>query len=205
MGRPSLRRERKLWAEGCRLVAGVDEAGRGPLAGPVLAAAVILTPERARLPGVTDSKLLTAAEREAAAVVVQRKALAWAVAAASVREIDRLNIRRATALAMRRALTRLRVPPEHVLLDGTPLHELGRDHEAMVDGDARSLSIAAASILAKVVRDRLMQRLALRYPQFAWESNKGYGTREHMAALDQVGPTPHHRRSFAPVVTLSFW
>lgn len=194
-----------MWAEGCRLVAGVDEAGRGPLAGPVLAAAVILTPERARLPGVTDSKLLTAAEREAAAVVVQRKALAWAVAAASVREIDRLNIRRATALAMRRALTRLRVPPEHVLLDGTPLHELGRDHEAMVDGDARSLSIAAASILAKVVRDRLMQRLALRYPQFAWESNKGYGTREHMAALDQVGPTPHHRRSFAPVVTLSFW
>ncbi len=189
MQRPTLKRERALWAQGVQLVAGLDEVGRGPLAGPVVAAAVVFPPgeQRLRIKGMRDSKLMTAAQREVAAVLIRRRAVAWSVAAASVREIDRYNIRRASALAMRRALERLGVRPDHVLVDGTPLP---------------CASIAAASILAKCVRDRLMVRLARRYPVFHWEANKGYATREHLDVLDFQGPTPHHRKSFTPVVQL---
>jgi ribonuclease HII len=200
--RPTLERERALWARGLERVAGLDEVGRGPLAGPVLAAAVVLVPGERAIRGLRDSKVLTAAQRERLGVMIRRRALAWSVGAASVTEIDRLNIRCATALAMRRALRRLSCAPDHVLLDGTALPELGQSHEAVVDGDARCHSIAAASVLAKLVRDRLMIRLAHRYPAFGWDHNKGYGTPDHLAALDTGGPTRHHRKSFMPVVQM---
>ena len=205
MIRPTLKRERVLWAAGLRVVAGVDEVGRGPLAGPVVAAAVVLRPDGPRLRGVRDSKTMTAAEREAAAVRIRRQALAWALGAASVREIDRYNILRASVRAMRRALARLGLAPDHVLVDGGPLPDLGCVHDAIVDGDAHCLSIAAASVLAKVARDRVMTALGRRYPAFAWGANKGYATAGHLAALDAEGPTRHHRRSFTPVSQLSLW
>ena len=203
--RPSLERERALWAQGGMLVAGVDEAGRGPLAGPVVAAAVVLPAFSTPIRGLRDSKILTAAIRTRLAVVVRARAVAVSVGAASVREIDRLNIRRATILAMRRALARLPVRPAHVLVDGLPCPELGCVHEAIIDGDASCVSIAAASVIAKTVRDRLMERLAPRYPLYAWESNKGYGTPEHLDALTAFGHSVHHRMSFAPVVQLAFF
>ena len=205
MAGPTLERERALWTQGRRLVAGVDEVGRGPLAGPVVAAAVVFRPDQTAIEGLRDSKRMTAAEREAAAVVVRDMALAWAVGAASVLEIDRINVLRASVLAMRRALRRLAVHADFVLLDGNPVPDLTYEHEAIVGGDDRSLSIAAASVLAKVVRDRLMVRLAPRYPGFRWDANKGYATAAHLAAIDTCGPTPHHRRSFAPVSQLSLF
>lgn len=200
--RPTLEREKALWAAGLRYVAGLDEVGRGPLAGPVVAAAVVLEPGSRAIRGLRDSKLLSAAQRELLGAEIRRRAVAWAIGAASVHEIDRLNIRAATALACRRALARLPLEAEYVLLDGLPLPELGVPHEAVVEGDARCHSIAAASVLAKLVRDRLMELLARRYPAFGWERNKGYATRLHLWALDRLGPTPHHRRSFGPVVQL---
>jgi ribonuclease HII len=190
--------ERELWASGLELVAGVDEAGRGPLAGPVVAAAVMFRPEQ-RVPGVTDSKLLTERQRDELVVAVRRRALCIGVGAASSGEVDRLNILRATHLAMRRAVSRLAIEPDHVLVDGLPVPTLGPDHTAIVDGDARSYTIACASIVAKTVRDRLMRRLAGRYPGYGWETNVGYGTPEHVRALATRGPTPHHRRTFVPV------
>ena len=196
---PTLARERALRTAGVHYVAGVDEVGRGPLAGPVIAAAVILPLERRSWRGLRDSKLMTAAERDEAAVRIRRHAVAWARGAASVREIERHNILRASVRAMRRALARLPIPADHVLVDGNPLFDLGCVHEAIVGGDNRSLSIAAASVLAKVTRDRLMVALGARYPAFGWEHNKGYATAAHLAAIDAVGPTPHHRRSFEPV------
>ncbi len=189
--------ERELWAEGLTRVAGIDEAGRGPLAGPVVAAAVIFHPE-VRVPGVTDSKQLSEKVRGELVVEIRRRALCIGVGAASPKEVDRLNILRATHLAMRRALARLSVRPEHVLVDGLPA-ELGCHHTAIVEGDAKSFTIACASIVAKTTRDRLMKRLALRYPDYGWETNVGYGTPEHVTALGLFGPTPHHRRSFVPV------
>ena len=200
--RPSLEREAALWREGRGLVAGVDEAGRGPLAGPVVAAAVVFPAFAKPIRGLRDSKLLTAAARERLAALVRVRALAVAVGAASVREIDRFNIRRAAVLAMRRALARLTVRPDVVLVDGLPCPELGCPHQAIVDGDARCHSIAAASVIAKTVRDRLMALLGGRHPAYAWASNKGYGTPEHLAALAELGFTAHHRRSFSPVVQL---
>jgi ribonuclease HII len=202
--RPSLERERALWVEGRGLVAGIDEAGRGPLAGPVVAAAVVFPAFCQPIRGVRDSKLLAPAARLRLAVLVRKRALAVGVGAASVHEIDSLNIRRATILAMRRALERLPVRPAHILVDGLPVPELGLPHEAIVDGDALCHSIAAASIIAKTVRDRLMQRLALYHPAYAWMTNKGYGTPEHLAALAEHGFTAHHRKSFAPVLQLEF-
>jgi ribonuclease HII len=175
----------------------VDEAGRGPLAGPVVAAAVIFRPED-RVPGVTDSKQLTEVAREELVVEIRRRALCIGVGAASPQEVDRLNILRATHLAMRRALSRLALEPDHVLVDGLPA-ELGCEHTAVVDGDVKSYTIACASIVAKTTRDRLMKRLAARYPQYGWSTNVGYGTPEHVMALGDLGPTPHHRRSFVPV------
>jgi ribonuclease HII len=194
--------EAAWFARGVRRLAGVDEAGRGPLAGPVVAAAVLLTPEAPRLEGVDDSKQLTRRRREqlAAAIV---STLPVGVGAASTREIDRLNIRVATALAMRRAVLRLPGAVDAVLVDGLPMAEIGLPHEALVGGDRRSYAIACASIVAKTVRDRLMRRLALRYPEYGWERNCGYGTPHHRAALDRLGATPHHRRSFAPVRQLT--
>ena len=152
--------------------------------------------------GLDDSKRLTAAARARLARLVRARALAVGVGAASVREIDRLNIRVASILAMRRALARLAVRPVHILVDGLPCPELGVPHEAMVDGDARCHSIAAASVIAKTVRDLLMERLGARHPLYQWHSNKGYGTPEHMDALQEHGPCAHHRRSFEPVVQL---
>jgi ribonuclease HII len=207
---PTLDREAAAWADSYLLV-GVDEVGRGPLAGPVVAAAVVLRAGcgAETLAGVRDSKTLPAAKRAALAARVHATALGVGVGAASVAEIDRLNIRRATALAMRRALTRLlcRAPgldhPLRILVDGLPFPELGYAHEALVAGDAHCLSIAAAGIVAKTVRDTLMRRLARRHPGYAWETNMGYGTAAHQAGLRTCGLTRHHRRSFAPVTQLS--
>jgi ribonuclease HII len=193
---PTLERERALWAKGFELVAGIDEVGRGPIAGPVVAAAVVFRPGQRPLKGLRDSKVMTARARERLAGDIRRAALVFAIGGASVREIDRLNIRRATALAMRRALA---MQPDYVLLDGHPLPDLGCVHEAVVGGDALCQSVSAAAVLAKCARDRLMARLAVRYPDFGWEHNMGYATREHLASLAQAGPTPHHRRSFAPL------
>lgn len=200
--RPTFERERALWSAGRRLVAGVDEVGRGPLAGPVVAAAVVFPVNARAVPGLRDSKILTARARERIARLVRRRALAVTVAAASVREIDRFNIRRATILAMRRAIERLPAVPDHILIDGLPVPELMLEHDAIVDGDARCQSIAAASVVAKTVRDCLMERLAARYAWYGWESNRGYGTDDHLAALHVHGPTPHHRWSFFPVAQL---
>lgn len=202
---PTLEREAALWAAGCRYVAGLDEVGRGPLAGPVVAAAVVFPVGQGLVEELRDSKLMTARQRERVAAVIRASALAFAVAAASVREIDRYNIRRATALAMRRALRRLPVIPDHVLLDGIGLPEIDVEHEPIVDGDACCLTIAAAAVLAKCVRDRLMERLGRRYPLFGWEENKGYATRRHLATLAHHGPTPHHRMSFTPVAQLGLF
>jgi ribonuclease HII len=182
------------------LIAGVDEVGRGPLAGPVVACAVIMPPDARAIAGVDDSKRLAPAERERLARIIRKRALAVAVGAASAREIDRLNIYHATVLAMRRALARLErslgARPDHVLVDGKPIRTLGVEHTAIVGGDGRVHAIACASIVAKVTRDRLMATLGRRRPGYAWDRNAGYATAAHLAGLAQLGPTPHHRRSF---------
>ena len=201
---PTLERERALWAKGYRYVAGVDEVGRGPLAGPVVTAAVVFDHDQGPIDGLRDSKKMTAKQRGEVSDAVRDAAVSWAIGAASVREIDRWNIRRATALAMTRAVARLAVSVDYVIIDGQPVPELGREHDAIVGGDATSLSIAGASVLAKCVRDHLMQLLDRRYPKFGWGGNKGYGTAEHIAMLDDIGPTPHHRRSFGPVIQPRF-
>jgi ribonuclease HII len=200
MPTPTLERERALWAKGYQYVAGVDEVGRGPLAGPVVTAAVVFDHEQGPIEGLRDSKKMTAKQRDAVSEAVRGAARAWAIGAASVREIDRRNIRRATALAMQRAVARLSLLPDYVIIDGRPMPELEYEHDAIVGGDATSMSIAGASVIAKCVRDHLMELLDKRYPGFGWGGNKGYGTAAHMAMLDDIGPTPHHRRSFAPVL-----
>jgi ribonuclease HII len=187
-----------LWAQGLRHLAGIDEVGRGPLAGPVLAVALILPP-RLRIDGADDSKRLSPAARERISREIERHALAIGIGAASVAEVDRLNILQATHLAMQRAVSRLRVPPDHLIVDGLPVPLLGEAQTAVVGGDRQVHAVACASIVAKVTRDRVMRSLAARYPAYGWESNVGYGTRAHLEALDRHGPTPHHRRSFAPV------
>lgn len=178
------------------LIAGVDEVGRGPLAGPVVACAIIMPPDGRRIAGVDDSKRLTAADRDALVGEIRSRAVALGLGAASAREVDRLNIYRATTTAMRRALARLGVTPHHVIVDGKPIRTLGVVHTAVVGGDGKCYAVACASIVAKVTRDRLMQRLASRYPGYLWEQNAGYGTPAHMQALEALGVTPHHRRSF---------
>lgn len=180
------------------LVAGVDEAGRGPLAGPVVAAAVILDPGRP-IAGLADSKKLTAARREALFVLIRSRALAWHVAQASREEIDVLNILQATLLAMRRAVEGLHLRPERVLVDGNRLPVLPMPAQAIVQGDAKVAAISAASILAKVTRDHWCDQLHARWPQYGFDQHKGYGTARHLAALQQFGACPEHRRSFAPV------
>ncbi|MGH7459321.1 MAG: ribonuclease HII [Longimicrobiaceae bacterium] len=186
-----------------RLVAGVDEAGRGPLAGPVVAAAVVL-PECVVLEGVADSKQLAPGERGVLAVQITARALGVGLGAASVREIEQVNILRATARAMCRAVANLGFRPDHLLVDGLPMPELGAgDHTAVIGGDRRVRCISCASIVAKVWRDRLMVRLSARYPGYGWERNKGYATPEHFDALGRLGPSPHHRRTFTPVRQLA--
>jgi ribonuclease HII len=180
-------------------VAGVDEAGRGPLAGPVYAAAVVLPP-RPRLRGLRDSKQLTPRERERLVPRIEERALAWAVAWSDVAEIDRLNILQATLLAMRRALDRLPFTPRHVQVDGCCLPVIvGASAEAIVDGDCKVAAISAASVLAKVHRDDEMRRLHGLYPEYGFAEHKGYATAAHLAALTRFGPSPIHRESFAPV------
>lgn len=205
MIRPTLKRERELWAEGRHYVAGLDEVGRGPIAGPVVAAVVVFPPGHRPIRGLRDSKQLSALQRGKLVLQIRKHALAWAVGAASVREIERINIRCASALAMRRAIERLPFFPDYLLVDGTALPELGSAHEPLVNGDAKCHSIAAASVLAKEMRDRLMRLLALRYPSFGWQENKGYATADHLAALDRLGPTKHHRYGFIPVAQLKLF
>ncbi|RDD93528.1 ribonuclease HII [Acidovorax sp. BoFeN1] len=180
------------------LVAGVDEAGRGPLAGPVVAAAVILD-DLHPIAGLADSKKLTAARREALFDEIRARALCCSIAEASVEEIDRLNILQATLLAMRRAVMGLRLKPKMVLVDGNRLPMLDMPAEAIVKGDALVPAISAASILAKVHRDRWCVQVDEQYPQYGFAGHKGYGTAVHMAALREHGACIHHRRSFAPV------
>jgi ribonuclease HII len=199
--------ERTLREQYGPLLAGVDEVGRGPLAGPVVACAVVMPPDRRAIAGVNDSKQLDHATRVALAARIREQALVIALGAASAREIDRINIYHATVLAMRRALARvpatLGAPPHHVLVDGKPLRTLGTVHTAVVKGDAKCYAIACASIIAKVTRDRLMTSLAARHGGFGWERNSGYGTPEHRHALAKQGLTPHHRRSFCTSVQVS--
>jgi ribonuclease HII len=182
-------------------ICGVDEAGRGPLAGPVVAAAVIF--ERKRIPkGLNDSKQLSAEDREELYSRILEMALAVGVGEASVDEIDLVNIRQATHLAMARAVRALATAPMFALVDGNDAPALPCPCDTIVDGDARSVSIAAASIIAKVTRDRMMVALHEAHPGYGWFTNKGYSTEEHLAALNRLGPCPHHRRSFAPVYRL---
>ena len=186
--------------EGIVYLCGVDEAGRGPLAGPVVAAAVIM-PWENRINGVEDSKKLTAAQREKLDIKIRQRAVCWALGRADVREIDRLNILQATFLAMRRAVEQLRIPPDYILVDGRDFPRFVRSNNvlpgrAVVGGDGRSYAIACASILAKVHRDAEMCILAGEWPQYGFEKHKGYASKAHIAALRQYGPTPHHRRVF---------
>jgi ribonuclease HII len=195
---PTLRFERSLWQDGAERVVGVDEVGVAPTCGAVVAAAVIIRPNARRVPGVRDSKTLSALQRERLAPLIRKRAVAVALGAASVREIDRLNIYHATHLAMRRAIARLG-DHDHVLVDGNRIAGFEAavgPYTAIVDGDAKVYSIACASVIAKVVRDRMMARLAVRYPGYGWERNQGYATLEHRTAIRALGLTPFHRRSF---------
>ncbi len=195
-----------LWQKGLEFVAGVDEAGRGPLAGPVFAAAVVLpcawaeTGVDPRLRGLNDSKQLTETQREEYyAILTSHPDIRYAIASAEVEVIDRINILQATHRAMNQALAQLQPPPQHVLVDGRPVKSMPFPHTALVKGDSRSYSIAGASVLAKVTRDRLMRQMDQRYPGYGFAVHKGYGTPQHLAALQALGPCPIHRRSFAPL------
>jgi ribonuclease HII len=195
---PTLRYERRLWNEGLVRIAGVDEVGVAPTCGAVVAAAVVMMPGCHRIPGVRDSKTLSMAQRERLAPIIRKRAVAIGVGAASVTEIDRLNIYHATHLAMRRAIARLG-GHEHVLVDGNRIAGFEAQvgpYTNIVDGDAKVYSIACASVVAKVIRDRMMAKLAVRYPGYGWEHNQGYATRDHRAAIREFGLTPFHRRSF---------
>ena len=194
--------ERDLRREKGPLLAGVDEVGRGPIAGPVVACAVIMPADTRAIAGVDDSKRLTHEQRVRLAAKIRERAVAYALGAASVREIDRINIYQASVLAMHRALGRLKVAPDHVVIDGRAMRTLPIPHTAVVHGDARCFSIACASILAKVTRDLLMTRLSQRYPHYIWEQNAGYTTRDHVRGLTSYGITPHHRKSFCRISDL---
>jgi ribonuclease HII len=196
--RKLLQFESALWAKGVAHVAGVDEAGMSPLAGPVAAAAVIFAPG-SRIPRVDDSKKLDPGTRDELAIEIKGRAVAWSVAFAEVEEIDRINIYWAGILAMRRAVEGLSVTPQHILLDARRLKEVPTPQQAIVKGDAKSLTIAAASILAKTARDALMCELDAQYPGYGFAKHKGYPVSEHRAALARLGASPVHRRSFTPV------
>lgn len=195
--RADSRFERQARAEGFGVIAGVDEVGRGCLFGPVVAAAVVLDPART-IQGLADSKTLDADRRELLAERICERAVAWATAAVDAAWIDRVNIYQASRLAMQRAVAQLSVRPDYLLVDAMRL-DLPIEQQSLIRGDARCRSIAAASIVAKVVRDRSMTAWRQTYPGYGLESNKGYGTPEHLAGLERLGPTPAHRMSFAPV------
>lgn len=191
-----LQHERGLWESGRKYVAGVDEVGRGPLAGPVVAAAVIL-PQDFDVLGVDDSKKLSPKKRDELFAVIKERAIAWSIGWVSPEKIDEVNILEATKLAMAQAVNGLAAKPDHVLIDGNfTVRALPLPQTAIVKGDANSTSIAAASILAKVTRDRYMEEMALQYPGYAFESNKGYGTKAHYEGLKALGPCPIHRKTF---------
>ena len=191
----TMEQEERIRAQGYSAVCGVDEAGRGPLAGPVVAAAVILAPGT-QLPGVNDSKKLSEKKREQLFDYVRENALAYGIGEASEAEIDEINILNATFLAMRRAIENMDAAADFALIDGNRIQGLDIPAECVIGGDAKVLSIAAASILAKVTRDRKMRQLAEEYPQYGFEKHKGYGTKAHYAAIEQYGVCPIHRRSF---------
>lgn len=193
------RLERAARTAGHARIVGVDEVGRGPLAGPVVACAILLPHTCKDIDGVGDSKAIRAEDRERLATDIRRTALAIGIGAASVAEIDRINIYQATVRAMRRAIARIPAPHDLLLIDGSPIASLGLPHQAVVKGDASCLSIACASIIAKVTRDRLLAALHARYPSYGWQTNAGYGTAAHLAAITAHGATPHHRRSFRPL------
>jgi ribonuclease HII len=199
----SSRFEREARKCGWQRIAGLDEAGRGSLFGPVVAAAVILDPRR-RIVGLDDSKKLSAERREVLAMRIREHALAWGVAEVDARRIDAWNIYQASLQAMTEALAQLKVSPDYLLLDAVRL-DVPVEQKSLIHGDARSVSIAAASILAKVERDRLMVEWDLVYPQYGLAQHKGYATPDHLAALRSCGPSPHHRHSFAPVREASCW
>jgi ribonuclease HII len=191
----------KQTKEVARLVAGVDEVGRGPLAGPVVAAAVILHPERP-ITGLADSKKLTEKRREALDLVIREQAYSWSLGRAEVEEIDRINILQASLLAMQRAVEGLSVTPHHALVDGNHLPRLNCTAEAVIGGDSTVQAISAASIIAKVARDREMVELAAQYPGYGLDKHKGYPTKQHLMSLENLGVSPIHRRSFGPVKRL---
>jgi ribonuclease HII len=195
-----LRFEKLLWSKGVSLVAGIDEAGRGPLAGPVVAAVAVL-PARFSMAGLNDSKQLAEDFREELfeALTANGALICYGIGIAEPAEIDRFNILRATFLAMQRAIVALPMQPEHLLIDGLPVPVFQQPQTAIVGGDGKSKSIAAASVIAKVTRDRMMRKWHSEFPQYSFDRNKGYGTREHLESLQIHGPCPIHRRSFAPV------
>ena len=204
---PTLEFEERLWTSGTRFVAGIDEAGRGPLAGPVSAAIVIFPADPGvamQLKGVRDSKQMTPPDRETWAAHIKTQALSYAIGFASPHEIDNLGILPATRLAIQRALEALSFYPDHLLLDYLVLPGFPKPQTPLVQGDARSLSIAAASVLAKTSRDSLMCELDLQYPGYGFAAHKGYGTRLHLQALARLGPCPIHRLSFRPLKLLTF-
>ena len=190
--------EKAARKQGALRIAGLDEVGRGPLFGPVVAAAVILAP-RCRIEGLTDSKKLSEKKREEFEGQIRLNAVAWAVAVVDVETIDRINIRRASLLAMRLAVEQLALSPDYLLIDGVDTIDWHCPQQAVVQGDSISLSIAAASVLAKVHRDRMLVELDSQFPGYGLASHKGYGSAEHLAALMRLGPTPMHRKSFHPV------
>ena len=191
----TMEKEMEIRAKGFTAVCGIDEAGRGPLAGPVVAAAVIL-PEDIQLPGVNDSKKITEKKREILFDFVKEQALAYGIGEASETEIDEINILQATFLAMRRAVEALQIPADYALVDGNRIQGLPVPAETVIGGDGKVLSIAAASILAKVTRDRYMRDMAAQYPEYGFEKHKGYGTKAHYAAIEQYGICPLHRKTF---------
>lgn len=189
--------EKRAWAHGKKFIAGVDEVGRGPLAGPVVSAAVIL-PEDFNIVGINDSKQLSLAKRNELFDIIQEKALAVGVGIKDAAVIDQVNIYEASKLAMLEAIEQMPIQPDHLLVDAMTL-PLPVSQESIIKGDAKSVSIAAASIIAKVTRDRMMEEYDVMYPGYGFPNNAGYGTKEHLSALEDLGVTPIHRRSFAPV------
>ncbi len=196
-----LRVERELWAAGFARIAGVDEVGVGPLAGPVVAAAVIVSPQM-RIRGIDDSKKLSALRREELAEQIRDGAIGVGIGMADPREIDRLNIYQAALEAMRRAVAALPCSPDHLVVDARRIPQVEVPQLSLIGGDGRSYSVAAASIVAKVTRDAMMRELDGQYPQYGFRAHMGYGTPQHLAAIERFGPCPIHRRSFAPVSQL---
>lgn len=194
-----LQKEREFYSSSVRLIVGIDEAGRGPLAGPVYAAAVLLSPTF-KNEEINDSKKLSPKKREALFPLIKREALAYGIASVSAEDIDRYNIYEATKICMMKALSQIQIPYDLIITDAMPLKGTKKPVIAMIKGDAQCLNVAAASILAKVSRDHEMEELDKRYPQYGFKHHKGYGTKEHLAALSQYGPIEGvHRKSFRPV------